>query len=148
MILSFSKMLRRLEHLHCRNAGRTRANMTVAIPHPFNLPIGKVSDAQIMEISAIACKPSPLAMDAVESRLCRSRTGDNTRTRQENYGLMLAFDVNEFFSFGSPLSLILAYRRLLTDHGRFDDAVGVTLHLLTSSRSAVLWTIVQFISCL
>jgi hypothetical protein len=25
--------------------------------------------------------------------------------------------VNEFFSFGSPLSLILAYRRLLTEHG-------------------------------
>lgn len=32
---------------------------------------------------------------------------------------MLAFDVNEFFSFGSPLSLVLAYRRLLTDHGKF-----------------------------
>jgi hypothetical protein len=47
----------------------------------------------------------------------RSRTGDNFRVRQENYGLMLAFDVNEFFSFGSPLSLILAYRRMLTDSG-------------------------------
>jgi hypothetical protein len=30
---------------------------------------------------------------------------------------MLAFDVNEFFSFGSPLSLILAFRRMLTDSG-------------------------------
>jgi hypothetical protein len=30
---------------------------------------------------------------------------------------MLAFDVNEFFSFGSPLSLILAYRHMLTDTG-------------------------------
>ena len=47
----------------------------------------------------------------------RSRAGDNTRVRQETDGLLLAFDVNEFFSFGSPLSLILAYRRLLTDHG-------------------------------
>lgn len=48
----------------------------------------------------------------------RSRSGENTRTRHENYGLILAFDVNEFFSFGSPLSLILAYRRLLTDNGK------------------------------
>ncbi|CAF1223857.1 unnamed protein product, partial [Didymodactylos carnosus] len=38
-----------------------------------------------------------------------SRSGDNSR-----YALTLAFDVNEFFSFGSPLSLILAYRCLLT----------------------------------
>jgi len=45
-----------------------------------------------------------------------SRTGENSRTRQEKYGLMLAFDVNELFSFGSPLSLILAYRKLLTDN--------------------------------
>ena len=51
--------------------------------------------------------------------LSRSRTGDSVRTRQENYGLMLAFDVNEFFSFGSPLSLVLAYRRLLTENGEF-----------------------------
>ncbi|CAF3708247.1 unnamed protein product [Rotaria sp. Silwood1] len=45
-----------------------------------------------------------------------SRTGDNLRGKQDNYGLMLIFNVNEFFSFGSPLSLILAYRRLLTDN--------------------------------
>jgi hypothetical protein len=44
-----------------------------------------------------------------------SRVGDNFRAKQENDGLILAFDVNEFFSFGSPLSLILAYRRMLTD---------------------------------
>ncbi|UJR15164.1 hypothetical protein I4U23_002127 [Adineta vaga] len=44
-----------------------------------------------------------------------SRSGDNCHTRQENDGLMLAFDVNEFFSFGAPLSLILAYRRIHTD---------------------------------
>ncbi|CAF1375393.1 unnamed protein product [Adineta steineri] len=44
-------------------------------------------------------------------------TSDNiSRTRQENNdGLMLAFDVNEFFSFGSPLSLILAYRQMLSE---------------------------------
>lgn len=54
-----------------------------------------------------------------EKRLpSRSRSGDNNRSRQEHYGLLLAFDVNEFFSFGSPLSLVLAYRQLLTDHGR------------------------------
>ncbi|CAF3635294.1 unnamed protein product [Rotaria socialis] len=45
-----------------------------------------------------------------------SRTGDNNRQKQDNYRLMLTFDANEFFSFGSPLSLILAYRRLLTDN--------------------------------
>lgn len=48
----------------------------------------------------------------------RSRTGDSLRAKHENYGLVLAFDVNEFFSFGSPLSLILAYRRMLTDSGK------------------------------
>ena len=41
------------------------------------------------------------------------------RSRHENYGLILAFNVNEFFSFGSPLSLILAYRKLLTDTGNY-----------------------------
>ncbi|CAF3899528.1 unnamed protein product [Rotaria sp. Silwood2] len=46
-----------------------------------------------------------------------SRTGDNIRGRQDSCGFMLTFNVNEFFSFGSPLSLILAYRRLLTDNG-------------------------------
>ncbi len=49
--------------------------------------------------------------------IIRSRAGDSLRIKQENYGLMLAFDVNEFFSFGSPLSLILAYRKMLTDNG-------------------------------
>ncbi|CAF4420948.1 unnamed protein product [Rotaria socialis] len=44
--------------------------------------------------------------------------GDNVeslRTRQENSSIMLGFDVNEFFSFGSPLSLILAYRQMVSD---------------------------------
>ncbi|CAF3544607.1 unnamed protein product [Rotaria sp. Silwood1] len=40
---------------------------------------------------------------------------DSLRTRQENSTVTLAFDVNEFFSFGSPLSLILAFRRMVTD---------------------------------
>jgi hypothetical protein len=47
----------------------------------------------------------------------RSRASEGHRGRQENYGLILAFDVNEFFSFGSPLSLILAYRRMLSGSG-------------------------------
>lgn len=51
------------------------------------------------------------------SLLYRSRSCDNHRGKQDNYGLMLAFNVNEFFSFGSPLSLILAYRRLVTENG-------------------------------
>ena len=49
--------------------------------------------------------------------MLRSRTGENNRSKQEHDGVMLTFDVNEFFSFGSPLSLILAYRKLLTDNG-------------------------------
>ncbi|CAF1335849.1 unnamed protein product [Adineta steineri] len=57
-----------------------------------------------------------MTIDNPETSDSVSRTGDNTRLRQENYGLMLAFDVNEFFSFGSPLSLVLAYRKLLTDN--------------------------------
>lgn len=47
-----------------------------------------------------------------------SRSEDNSHTRQDNYGSTLAFDVNEFFSFGSPLSLILAYRKILSETGR------------------------------
>lgn len=46
----------------------------------------------------------------------RSRD-EHFRTKQDNYGVLLAFSVNEFFSFGSPLSLILAYRRMLSDSG-------------------------------
>ncbi|CAF1119442.1 unnamed protein product [Rotaria sordida] len=45
-----------------------------------------------------------------------SRTGDNIRGKPDSYSLILTFNVNEFFSFGSPLSLILAYRKLLTDN--------------------------------
>ncbi|UJR31517.1 hypothetical protein I4U23_019006 [Adineta vaga] len=56
-----------------------------------------------------------MTFDSPETGDTISRTGDNTRSRQEHYDLVLAFDVNEFFSFGSPLSLILAYRKLLTD---------------------------------
>lgn len=69
---------------------------------------------------------------------------------------MLAFDVNELFSFGSPLSLILAYRKLLTDNGLFfylfllkrKSNGNLFLSLILNSRSTVLWTIVQFISCM
>lgn len=50
----------------------------------------------------------------------RSRGDENFRTKQDNYGVLLAFTVNEFFSFGSPLSLILAYRRMLSDSGKLD----------------------------
>lgn len=48
----------------------------------------------------------------------RSRGEENFRTKQDNYGVLFAFTVNEFFSFGSPLSLILAYRRMLSDSGK------------------------------
>lgn len=71
--------------------------------------------------------------------------------RQENYGIMLAFTVNEFFSFGSPLSLILAYRLMLTDNGNRFDSLLTTDELVLPicfSCSAIVWTIVQSLSCL
>lgn len=38
---------------------------------------------------------------------------------------MLIFDVNEFFSFGSPLSLIFAYRKMMNDTGNVSFSVFV-----------------------
>lgn len=62
---------------------------------------------------------------------------------------MLAFDVNEFFSFGSPLSLILAYRRMLTDTGRPSSPSPQDTSdddLTPFSCASMLWTVVQSFS--
>ncbi|CAF3064701.1 unnamed protein product [Rotaria sp. Silwood2] len=56
-----------------------------------------------------------LTNDNFETNDNLSYSSDNLRARQENSSATLTFDVNEFFSFGSPLSLILAYRQMVTD---------------------------------
>ncbi|CAF1268379.1 unnamed protein product [Rotaria sordida] len=62
----------------------------------------------------ISTKSTP-TNDSVETNDNSSYSSDSLRSRQENSSIILAFDVNEFFSFGSPLSLILAYRRMVTE---------------------------------
>ncbi|CAF1217175.1 unnamed protein product [Adineta ricciae] len=74
------------------------------------------SDSTSLHSSTRQIPKRAMTFDSPETGDSISRTGDNSRSRQEQYGLVLAFNVNEFFSFGSPLSLILAYRKLLTDN--------------------------------
>jgi hypothetical protein len=89
--------------------------------------------------------------------LHRSSTDDNTRKREYDRSI-LEFDVSEFFSFGSPLSLVIAYRRMLTDTGNqsiFEILASmqchscfVFSHSMIVSDSSMLRTIVQSVSCL